>query len=286
MLDRGNPVGHNQRRLALPDFLQVLQDPFLRIRIHSGKCVVQNQDRRILHQRPGNGDALLLPAGDGHATLSEHRPVSLRKLHDIVMHVRSHGCSLHRFRIRFFHAEGNVVFNGIGKKERILRDVGDIPVEHLQGNLPKRMSVDPDHFLPVRIPQPFQQVHDACFSRAGSADNGKGLSPGYLYGYILQGGMRRRSSRVREAQMVQHNISAQGGNGRIPLIPDFRLLLQDQPDPPQGGRSLGEIGYALPHGDHGPDQHRHITVESHELSQCDFSVDRHPPAENQCQQKR
>ena len=43
------------------------------LRVHGGQGVVENQNVVVLHQRAGNGDALLLPAGEGHAALAHQR---------------------------------------------------------------------------------------------------------------------------------------------------------------------------------------------------------------------
>ena len=41
---------------------------------------VEHQDRRVLEQRAGDGDALALAAGEALAELADHRVVALRQL--------------------------------------------------------------------------------------------------------------------------------------------------------------------------------------------------------------
>ena len=48
-----------------------------------GERVVQDQDPRIAQQRPGDGGALLLAAGERDAALAHHRLVAVRKAFDI-----------------------------------------------------------------------------------------------------------------------------------------------------------------------------------------------------------
>ena len=53
--------------------------------------VVQNQNRRVFQQCPGDRDALLLPAGNGHAALAQHGLVAVLEVHDVVPHIGQRG---------------------------------------------------------------------------------------------------------------------------------------------------------------------------------------------------
>lgn len=62
-------------RRAARRFAQPSADGLVRFRVHGGKRVVKNHDRRMFQQRPRNGGSLFLTAGEGHAALADP-PVS------------------------------------------------------------------------------------------------------------------------------------------------------------------------------------------------------------------
>ena len=95
LLDGGNPVGNEDGGLPLAGGAEIAQDVPLGLGVHGGDGVVQNQDGGILHQRPGNGNPLLLAAGDGDAPLSQHGIISLLEFGDVLVHVRQPGGPLH-----------------------------------------------------------------------------------------------------------------------------------------------------------------------------------------------
>ena len=51
----------------------------LRVRLHieARHGVIENHDRRVQHQGAGDGDALLLPAGQRHPPLPDNRVVAV-----------------------------------------------------------------------------------------------------------------------------------------------------------------------------------------------------------------
>ena len=59
----GQPVGNDQQRLAPHQPSQCRLDDRLVFRVCIGRCLVENDDRRVLQHGTGNGDALPLTAG-------------------------------------------------------------------------------------------------------------------------------------------------------------------------------------------------------------------------------
>ena len=87
LLNGGNPVGNQNGRLARTGLAEIVQNGPLGLGIHGGNAVVQNQNGCVPHQRPGNGNALLLAAGHGNAPLAQHRIIALSKFPDVGIHV-------------------------------------------------------------------------------------------------------------------------------------------------------------------------------------------------------
>ncbi len=96
--------------------------------IQRGGRFIEQDDRRVLHQRAGNGDALALAAGELRAVLADRRIVAAREAHDEI--VSAGGlCRCDDFgvgRARF--AEGDVLANGVAEQIDVLTDIGGLAV--------------------------------------------------------------------------------------------------------------------------------------------------------------
>ena len=189
-------------------------------------------------------------------------------------------------RIGTVDAEGNIVFNRIAEEEGILGDIGDIPVQHGQRDLPQRPPVDTDHVRIVRFPQALQQVHQGGLAAAGAPDHRQGFPGGHMDGYMAEGRVVLRRAGIPERQVPEFHIAPEFRHGRISLVPDLRFFVQDAADPPQGRHALAQVGNAFADGDHRPDQHAHVVIEHDELAYGDLPKNGHPPAVQQRQQQR
>ena len=63
VLHRGGAVRNQNRGAAAHNPSQSGENFLLRLRVHTGERVIQNQDARVSNNSAGNGGALLLPAG-------------------------------------------------------------------------------------------------------------------------------------------------------------------------------------------------------------------------------
>ncbi len=66
--------------------LHRLADLRLGFGVHRGGGIIQDEDARILQQGARDGDALLLPAGDGHPALADQGLVAVREGKDDIMY--------------------------------------------------------------------------------------------------------------------------------------------------------------------------------------------------------
>ncbi len=98
-----NPIGahdgldavrNNQAGAILHHLVQRRLDFHLRLGIDRGRGSVQDQDARVLEQRPRQGDPLSLPAGERHAFLTDQSVVAFREGQDDVVDGGSLGRTL------------------------------------------------------------------------------------------------------------------------------------------------------------------------------------------------
>ena len=67
MAYRAQPVCHDHHRLSLVELVQVLHDFLLVVRIQRIRRLVEEQELRVLIDRPGDEQALSLPLADAVA---------------------------------------------------------------------------------------------------------------------------------------------------------------------------------------------------------------------------
>ena len=98
ILNGGNAVRYDDGRATLAQAVQIIQYLPFCVRINSRERIVQQQNRRILHQRACNGGTLLLTAGNRHAAFAHQRLVLLGELHDVIVDAGVFRRLLHRFQ--------------------------------------------------------------------------------------------------------------------------------------------------------------------------------------------
>ena len=70
MFDGCQPVGYHDHGLSLGEFRKRRLDQGFVLGVYACRGLVQNDDGSVLEKGPGDGDALLLTAGKGVASLS------------------------------------------------------------------------------------------------------------------------------------------------------------------------------------------------------------------------
>src|SRR5579885_2547491 len=173
--DGREAVRDSQRRASLHQRLQSGLDQTLRMRIERARGLIEDQDARIFQDHAGDGDALLLAAGELIAALANYRIVTLVQLHNAIMDRRrlrrSDNLFLGRIRtsvqkiftdrrveqVRFlcYHADQFA--------ERGERDVFDVMPINLNG-------------AAIHVIEPWQQVGNRRLARAAWSDQSSQLS--------------------------------------------------------------------------------------------------------------
>src|SRR5438309_8240469 len=80
--DGRKPVGDHDRRPAFGDLVERFLDGLLSAAVERAGRFVEHEDRRVLEQRAGDRDPLLLAARKLEATLADHRFIFLREYRD------------------------------------------------------------------------------------------------------------------------------------------------------------------------------------------------------------
>ena len=182
------PVRQDQGRAALRQPVERLLDHRLVLGIDRGQRLVEDQDRRIAQQCPGDRQALALAARQVDAALADDRAVALRQLPDEFVRV---GVARRCFELvlgRVGLAEAQILLDRAVEQIGVLVHDGDLAAQRLGIERAQIMAADPDR-PGLRIEQAQQQPRDRRFARAARADDAD----------LLAGGDRERQPVMRRA---------------------------------------------------------------------------------------
>ena len=76
---RREAMGDDDDRAPLADRFHVVLDDALRLVVQGAGGFIENQDARVADQRPGDGDALALVAGESRTVFADERVVAFRQ---------------------------------------------------------------------------------------------------------------------------------------------------------------------------------------------------------------
>ena len=170
--------------------LQSLSQPGVCLIVQSGEGVVKNQNLRFSGQSAGDGDSLLLAAGqiasadpDFLAQLFRHTFHKFGGLGDAegfpCVLVRHGGVAL---------AKIHVFLHGAGKQHGLLCHIAQPVVQGFEAVFPDILTVQ-EHLSSRCVKEAGGQAHQGGLAAAGGADEGHGLSPLGLKADILQHGV-------------------------------------------------------------------------------------------------
>ena len=197
-------MGDQDGGLAGTGLLQIFQNGALCFGIDGADAVVEDQDRRILHQSTGNGDTLLLTAGDGNATLAQNGAIALLEFFDITVDVCQLCSRNHRTFVVCGNTEGNVVFDGIGEQEVILRNVGASFPDAADGKGIDILTVDKQGAI-VNVVSTQDQIHQCGLTGTGLTYQTHAFAGLDGKGNVLQCG--KLAVRVLEIQVAEFDIT-------------------------------------------------------------------------------
>ena len=187
VLDGRDAVRDEDRGAPARDRAQAVQDLRFRVRVHRRENVVEDQDARPLGNGACQRGALLLAAGEGHATLADDRVVALGKAHHVLVELGDLAGIVEVVLGQLVRvAKANVGAQRHGEQERLLRRVADRLAERRERVRPHIAAVD-QYLSRGDVEEPRDQVDERRLARPGGAHDGQ-----------------RRAGRHLEADVAQH----------------------------------------------------------------------------------
>ncbi len=184
--ERRQSVGHNESGPVRGHFPDGANDGVAGLHVHLADGVVQQQDGRFPEEGPGQGDPLLLPAGQDHPPLPHDGVQPLGERPDGVGNrgpvqglpelVLGHG----------FVFEGDVLPDGSGEQKRLLGDEGDEPPEIRQRAFPSVHAAH-GHRPFLGVVEPGDEVEQRRLPGPRRTDDPQGSAPVHTEVDSLQG---------------------------------------------------------------------------------------------------
>ena len=244
--DGRQPVGDDDRRPARPSPAQGVEHRRLGDRVHGGGRLVENQDRRVLQQRPREAETLPLAAGEGGSRLVDRGAVAPRQAGDGVMDLRVARRPLD-LRVRGVEPPvADVVGDRAGEEQRVLGHQGD-PLAQRAETVGGGVAPVEQHAPGRRREEPRDQVREGGLAGPGRADDGHQLAGPRVEADAVEDGAR---AVVREPDRLEADVPGQAaGVRRVRRIADLRLQRQDVAHPAgpdhrllQCAHGVGDLG--------------------------------------------
>ena len=153
--------------------LERAEDFLLGAGVQGAGRLVEQQDRRVLDQCAGDGDALLLAARKLQSALANHRAKAIGQASD-QRHQRSIARGLFDHRvIRALGPVGDVIGKALIEQHRVLRNDADAGAQAVLGHQ-RDILASHQHAAALRIIEAEQQPPDGALARARGANDRSG----------------------------------------------------------------------------------------------------------------
>ena len=178
-------MGNDEGGASLGQGIKCPLDLGFRDGVQSGGGFIQDEDGGIFQEDPGNGNSLLLTAGQEGSPFAHIGIKALGHCQDVLIDL----CLFSRFDHFFFRcvrsAIADILKNRIGKEEYILLDDADIFMDGALGHIPDVPTVNGDPAA-GHIVKPGDQLTQSGLAATGGTNNGDGLAGGYINAHIVQ----------------------------------------------------------------------------------------------------
>ena len=273
--DGGEPVGNDQCGAALGQRVEGRLNLGLGDGVQGGGGLVQNEDRRVLQEDSGDGDALLLSAGQQRAPLAHVGVKAVGHGQNVVVDLGLAGGVDDLFLGGAGLAVADVFQNGVGKEEDVLLHHADVFPQGLLRHLPNVQPVDGDGAV-SHVVEPGNQLAEGSLAAAGGTDNGDGLAGRHVETDVVED---IQVAVVGEVHVVGHDLAPNLGEGLgAGGIPQLRLGAHDLREALQAGQAhgvlLGKVGQLADRGDKGTD----IEAEGNEIDVVHLVIHNEPAA--------
>ena len=168
-------MGNQDAGPALDHTLQRAANAQLRVGVHAGSGLVEDEDAGIVGQRAGKVDELLLARRERVASFADWLVKLARQALDEVQHIHI-ACRLAQPACRnLLIAEANVFSQRAGEKEWILQDDGEMLAQRGQILVAQIHAVE-QNLAGGYVVEAHHQTGEGGFAGAGMAHNGDGLT--------------------------------------------------------------------------------------------------------------
>ena len=202
---RAGPVPHANSRAAFHQFVQRGLHGAFGFGVERAGGFVEDENRRVLQNRAGDGEPLALAAGERHAFFADDGVKTVRLFHDEIV-----GVGMARGGDDFIArctgpAQFDVPADGVVEQDGFLGDDGDLISQIARGDAADVHAADADD-APLRVIKSQEQIGERGFAGAAGADERDELAGLDLQLDVVQ----RDFFAVGKMDVVELNVRAGG----------------------------------------------------------------------------
>ena len=213
--DAGEPVGNDQRGAALHQAVHCLSDDGLVAGVNARERLVEDEDGSVLEQRPGDGDALALPAGEPDASLAHDGVVAVGEGEDELVSVGRLGGVLHLLGRDVGVAHPQVVCDSPVEQVGVLGDDRYVRAQKLQREVPEVVAAQGDAAL-LGVEETQEEPHHGGLAGPAVPDKSQGFACSEREAQLAQ--RRPSTALVAEVDALDPDLgSERSGNGAVAL---------------------------------------------------------------------
>src|SRR5262249_20824400 len=199
-------------------------------------CVVEHEYCGICQDRPGDRDALPLPARKREPALAQDGVVSVRETGDELRRAGKRRRAGNRRVVCVGTSEADVLTHALREEERLLEDECDGPTHVGEPELPYVVAVQHDPAV-VGVVEPREQACNGALAGARRADERHGFARAELE---LESIEHRPVAFVAEADLLEPHVAAWGPFEllRVPGLTEAWLCFEHLRDSRARGKGL------------------------------------------------
>ena len=261
--DGGEAVGDGDDRAALPHLEEAVLDVALGLGVERRGRLVEDEDRRVLEERPRDPDALLLTARELQPAFADRGLVTLGQREDEIVDLRRPRSTLDLGSRGLGASVGDVVEHRVVEEHGILRDDADLGVEARLRDVAQVLAIDPDRTA-GHVVEPEEEPPDGGFARPRRPHQRDPLPRPDAERDALQD---RTGGVVAELDTIEHDLAAPDPDRDRPLpVDDVGGLAEEVEHLRHVDERLPDLAVDRPEE---VERHRdldHVRVDHHEVA--------------------
>ena len=256
-------VRDDQRGAAGGDALERFLERLLGAAVQGRSGLVEDEDRRVLQEHAGDGDALLLAAGELEAALADRGGVALGQAGDEVVDLGGPGRGLDLGLGGTGAAVGDVLGDGVVEEHGVLRHHADRATQGELRDCAHVLAVDRDPAARDLV-EAEQEAHQRRLARTGGPDHGDLVAGRDDEAHLVQDRPARVVGKAHRLEADRAALDLQGPCVR--RVGDLGLERQEAVDVLEVGQGLAQLAV-----DHAQEVERHVELEEEGVDQHDVA---------------